>query len=111
MIGFVLTLIAGLASYAWRKRTTRWWRVFGGIFLILMPVYLLIAFAVVAAVPGAVSILNSRSPVSDVTYFEAAWILTLFWAQFWSFGALCGYMLHLFVERPPRFRERTTADG
>jgi hypothetical protein len=96
-------LVAGLASYLWRKRAIGRSRRIGGIILILAPVFLQAVFATVAALPGIVQALNSLSPVSDITYFEAAWLFSLFWAPFWSFGALCGFMLRSIIERPLRW--------
>jgi hypothetical protein len=95
-------MIAGVVAYVWRKRTIRWWRVFGGIMLVLLPAYLFIAVSVASSLTSRTSVLHSLPPQSDVTYFEAGLFLTLFLGPFWSFGALCGYMLRSIMERPLR---------
>ena len=101
-IGFILMLIAGSAAYAWRKRANTHLRLPGGIALFVAPLCLQIAFIIIAALPGVVLWLNAKSPVSDVTIFERAWLLSFFWTPFWSVGALGGHMLRSIIERPLR---------
>lgn len=100
--GFGLMLIAGIVAYAWRQRAMGRRRLLGGIMLILAPICVQMVLAIVASLPGVVPWMNAMSPLSDITFFEAAWFFTFFWTPFWSFGALCGYMLRSVMERPLR---------
>ena len=100
IVGFGLMLMAGLTAYVWRKRARERWRRPGGIIMVLAPIFVQAAFAIVAALPDVVPSLNAMSPLSQITYFEAAWLLSLFWAPFWICGAACGYMLRSMMERP-----------
>jgi NADH:ubiquinone oxidoreductase subunit 6 (subunit J) len=100
VVGVIIALLAGVIGYVWRKRTVRWWRVFGGIMLVLLPVYLFMAITVASSITSRAHVLHSLPPQSDITHFEAALLLSLFLGPFWSFGALCGYMLRSLTERP-----------
>lgn len=101
-VGVVIVMIAGVVAYVWRKRTIRWCRVFGGIMLVLLPVYFFIAVSIASSLTSRTNVLHSLPPQSDITYFEAGLFLSVFLGPFWSFGALCGYMLRSFIERPLR---------
>ncbi|RNJ63234.1 MAG: hypothetical protein EDM03_02075 [Porphyrobacter sp. IPPAS B-1204] len=72
--------------------------------LILAPLYSLIAFSIAAEMTSIVHPLNLLSPAlstSDLeAYLELACIVALLFTPFWSFGALCGYMLRSIMERP-----------
>ncbi|MBA4046269.1 MAG: hypothetical protein C0471_17910 [Erythrobacter sp.] len=98
--GLILIVPAALVGYFWRKKTQRWWRVFGGIFLVFLPIYVFMAITTASSVVSRSHVLHSLPPQSDITYFEAGLFLTFVWGPFWSFGALCGYMLRSLMDRP-----------
>jgi hypothetical protein len=103
IVGVIIALLTGVVAYIWRKRTLRWWRVFGGITLVLLPIYSFFGISFAAELTSRTHVLHSLPPESDITYFEAALISIIFFGSFWSFGALCGIMVHSLIERPLRF--------
>lgn len=105
-VGFSLMLIASRVAFVWRKRMIARRRRLGGVIVILAPLFSFIAFTIAAAILNIVHPLSLRSPevnTSDIeTYLELASMLALFFTPFWSFGALCGYMLRSLIDRPLR---------
>lgn len=106
VVGFSLMPIASHVTYVWRKRTITRRRRLGGVMLIVAPLYSLIAFAIAARLTNMVHPLNFLSPALTTsnleTYLELACLVALLFTPFWSFGALCGYMLRSVMERPLR---------
>jgi hypothetical protein len=106
VVGFSLMLIASRVTYVWRKRTIARRRRLGGVMLILAPLYSFIAFTIAAGMSNIVYPLNLLPPAVNTgnleTYLELACMVALLFTPFWSFGALCGYMLRSLIDRPLR---------
>jgi hypothetical protein len=98
VIGGVVILPAAVVGYIWRQKTQRWWRLFGGIFLVLLPIYLFMLVTVASNLISRPHVLHSRPPDSDLTYLEGVMVLTLLWGPGWAVGVLCGYGLRAFIE-------------
>ena len=100
-ISLVVIVPAALVGYIWRKKTQRWWQVFGGIFLVLLPIYVFMAITTASNIVSRTNLLHSRPPESDLTYFEGAIMLTLLWGPSWAVGLLGGFGLRAFMESKP----------
>lgn len=97
-------LIPGaLAGFIWHKRTDEWWRQFGAVMLVLLPVYIILGLGLWQNAVGRDHFMWESPAGEYFSSFDIAFILTFTCAPGWSLGVLCGYMFRSIRQRPLRF--------
>lgn len=102
LFGAILMIAAGLLAYTWRKYSAGRLRMIGGLLVIGLPVLVFCGIATWSALADKSHVFHALPPEDGVSTFEALLVLTIGIAPFWSFGALCGYLLRSRVGRPPQ---------
>lgn len=103
MVHFVsigLMIIAGSLAYAWRTFIIGRARAISGLAVICLPVLVLVGVWIWSELTDKAHAFHALPPEEGLSIFEAALLMTIAIAPFWSFGALCGYLLRRPAKRP-----------
>lgn len=100
LFGVGLMLAAGLLAFACRRCFAGRTRLIAGVAVIFLPALAFSGVWIWSELSDKTHVFHALPPEEGVSIFEAALLMTIAIAPFWSFGALCGYLLRWPAKRP-----------